>query len=126
REVSLLAAAQGPMAFEYPDIPWQISRHALANLPPGARAFVSGRGACVVASTTLEPARLHILDPGVDDARGWSDLLETVAAALRAFPHRDWSAPAVFPEAWGSRLFEPLGFRREALNQFLMRTPVVS
>ena len=41
-EISLFAASQVPSALEFPELPWQISRHAVAKLMHG-RAYSSGR-----------------------------------------------------------------------------------
>jgi hypothetical protein len=43
------------------------------------------------------------------------------AAVLRKFPESEFFAREIFPEEFGPKVFEPLGFKREPLNQILMR-----
>jgi hypothetical protein len=44
-----------------------------------------------------------------------------LAAVLRKFPESEFFAREIFPEEFGPKVFEPLGFKREPLNQILMR-----
>ena len=116
-EIRPIKASQWPSAFEYPEIPWQISRHAVAKVPL-ARAF--GRaGACIVVGDPAAPfIRLHGFLAKSEDWNAWRDLL---SALLAFFPQREFFAPAIFPEPFGEEIFQSLGFAREPLNQFLMR-----
>ncbi len=43
------------------------------------------------------------------------------AGVLGLHHGREFFAPPVFPEEFGTKLFAPLGFAREPLSQFLMR-----
>ncbi len=46
---------------------------------------------------------------------------EAFASVLELHRGREFFAPPVFPEEFGTKLFAPLGFAREPLSQFLMR-----
>lgn len=117
-EISLLAANRicGPL--EFPDIPWQISRHAVAKLTD-ARGYGIG-GVCVVISNpVITPIRIHAL-LGYDSANG-ATARNVLAAVLEKFAEKEFFAREIFPEQFGPAIFEPLGFVPEPLNQILMR-----
>jgi len=116
-ETSILHALQTPCARDYPEVPWQISRHAIAKVEK-TRAF-RATNACVVIGDPEAPAiRVHGL---FSSEPGWQDLRAALAKVLALFPEREFFAPAIWPEEFGAEVFEPLGFRREPLTQFLMR-----
>lgn len=116
-EISSTEALRFPSVREYPEIPWQISRHALAKAPM-FRAFRAG-GACVaISDPEVPPIRFYGLTTASGD---WAELRRTLGAVLQRFADHEFLAVAIWPEEYGSRLFEPLGFTREPLNQFLMR-----
>lgn len=120
-DVSIEVLFNAPQSCEYPDWPWQISRSALANLPPGAQAVRSGSVALVYSESASESIRIHAaltLQPGAMD---WPGLRALLCGLQRRIPPRRWFAPAIFPEVFGQELFGPLGFQREALNQFHMQ-----
>src|SRR5437588_6477447 len=52
-EISVIDASQMPNAFEYPNIPWQISRHAVLKAP-GARAFRNDAVCVVLGETSVK------------------------------------------------------------------------
>jgi GNAT superfamily N-acetyltransferase len=116
-EKSVIDVSQMPNAFEYPEIPWQISRHAMLKLPT-ARAFGNAQACVVIGDVTLQPVRVHALCAAEWD---WKGLRNVLAAVIREFPNCEFFAPAIFPEEFGLQIFEPLGFSREPLNQLLMR-----
>ena len=118
-EFSLLEASQMPGALEYPVLPWQISRHAIAKLA-SARAYRINNSSIVIGDPETPPVRVYgfFNDPETVD---WEKLRLALSSVLAHFPKRDFFAPAIFPEKFGSEIFEPLGFVREPLNQFLMR-----
>jgi len=116
-EISVIDAGQIPSDFEYPNIPWQISRHAVLKVL-GARAFGDGAACGVISDTAVQYIRVHGFLAAEQD---WNALRNILAAVIQQFPDRDFFAPAIFPEEFGLEIFEPLGFAREPLNQLLMR-----
>lgn len=117
-EISLIRAAQIPSAQEYPELPWPISRHAIAK--SAARcAFHSGPALIVMGDPEVSPVRVHALS--CSNRMDWTALRETLSAFLQRYPDREFFTPAVFPEQFGQEVVQPLGFVREPLSQFLMR-----
>lgn len=120
RELSLVKAIQLPSALEYPDLPWAISRHAIAKMAKG-RAFGSSSALIVTGDLEVAPVRLHALSCPSSDVMEWSALRKATAALFQLYPDREFWTPAVFPERFGQEVFEPLGFAQDPLTQFLMR-----
>ena len=116
-EISVIDAGQIPSESEYPNIPWQISRHAVLKVL-GARAFGDGAACGVISDTTVQHIRVHGFLAAAQD---WNALRNILAAVIQQFPNREFFAPAIFPEQFGLEIFAPLGFAREPLNQLLMR-----
>jgi len=116
-EISLIDASQMPNAFEYPNIPWQISRYAVLKAP-GARAFRNDAVCVVIGETSVKGIRVHAFFAAEQD---WKALRSVFASVIQQFPSCEFFAPAIFPEQFGLEIFEPLGFAREPLNQLLMR-----
>ena len=117
-EISILQVGQRPSAFEFPEMPWQISRHAMLKLAV-AHAFAGPDGASVVVGDMTQPViRLHGFFSGTPDCETLRRILTAIMAKC---PNREFFAPAIFPEKFGVEIFGPLGFKREPLNQFLMR-----
>ncbi len=121
-EISSTAASQLPLPLEFPDLPWQISRSAAARLAAG-RAYSSGRALVVFDEAGAPPAplRLCLLSSIGAGEMDWAAIREALAAVLQRPAGREFFAPAIFPEIFGAEIFVPLGFRREAISQFLMR-----
>jgi ribosomal protein S18 acetylase RimI-like enzyme len=124
-EVSLARASQLPSAIEFPEWPWQISRHAIAKVA-AARAYRSDHALLVISDASAPgPIRLHALSflgAGVPD---WVVLRKTLATLLAAHPSREFFSPALWPESFAAEVFGPLGFSREPISQFLMRQELV-
>jgi hypothetical protein len=118
QEISLTRASQIPSALEYPDLPWPISRHAIAK-SAAKRAFCNGPTLIVVGDLEVTAVRLHALS--CSDGMDWAALRETLSALFQRYPDREFFTPPVFPEEFGEKVFQPLGFTREPLSQFLMR-----
>jgi ribosomal protein S18 acetylase RimI-like enzyme len=116
-EISIVDAGQRPDAFEYPNIPWQISRHAVLKAP-GARAFRNDAARVVIGEPSVKRIRVHAFFAAEQD---WKALRSVLAAVIQQFPSCEFFAPAIFPEEFGLEIFEPLGFAREPLNQLLVR-----
>jgi ribosomal protein S18 acetylase RimI-like enzyme len=117
-EISLIRASQIPSVLEYPDLPWPITRHAIAK--SAARcAFRSGHALIVLGDPEVSPVRVHALS--CSDRMDWAASRETLSALLQHYPDREFFTPPVFPEQFGQEVFQPLGFMREPLSQFLMR-----
>ena len=119
-EISLLQASQLPGTLDYPDLPWAVSRHAIVKVPV-ARAFRTGNAVAVIGDTEVSPVRVHALFSTALDKIDWEQLRNALASILQRFPDREFFTPAVFPAQFGDEVFQPLGFTREPLNQFLMR-----
>ena len=117
-EISLIKAIQMPSALEYPDIPWPISRHAIAK-SAARHAFHSGPALIIMGDPIDTAVRVHALS--CSDRMDWSALRKTLSALIQRFPDREFFTPPVFPEQFGEEVFQPLGFARESLSQFLMR-----
>lgn len=117
-EISLIGATQIPSALDYPELPWPISRHAIAK-SAARHAFRSGPALVVIGNPEVPPVRLHALS--CSDRMDWEALRITASAVLQRYPDCEFFTPAVFPEQFGQEVFQPLGFAREPLSQFLMR-----
>ncbi len=117
-EISIIRATQMPSALEYPDLPWPISRHAIAK-SAARHAFRRGHTLIVMGDLEVSPVRVHALS--CSDRMDWSALRKTTNTVLQRYPDREFFTPAVFPEQFGEEVFQPLGFAREPLSQFLMR-----
>jgi GNAT superfamily N-acetyltransferase len=118
REISIQQALQLPARWDYPELPWQISRYAVAKIV-GARAYALDDVAIVIGDPKTAPIRLHGF-PGFDGTN-WERLRDLTSAVLAQFPKQEFHAIPVFPEQFGTGLFEPLKFRQEKISQFLMR-----
>jgi GNAT superfamily N-acetyltransferase len=119
-EVSLIKAIQMPNALEFPDLPWPISRHAVAKMARG-RAFRTDRALIVISDPQATPIRVHALFCPSPDHMDWSALRSGLNALLHLYSGQEFFTPPVFPEEFGAEVFQPLGFVREPLSQFLMR-----
>jgi hypothetical protein len=109
-EISLAVASQIPSTREFPELPWQISRHAIAKLE-SARAFASDRALAVISDPTAAgPIRSHAVSSR-----------QALCAVLHRHLDREFFARPFFPENFGEEIFEPLGFTKEPLTQWLMR-----
>ena len=117
-EISLTRATQVPSVLEYPDLPWPITRHAIAK-SAARHAFCSGQALIVIGDPEVSPVRVHALS--CSDRMEWAALRETLGALLQRYPDCEFFTPPVFPEQFGQEIFQPLGFTREPLSQFLMR-----
>ena len=117
-EIPLIRATQLPSVLEYPDLPWQISRQAIGK-SAAVRAFRSGNTLVVTGDPEVTPIRLYALS--CSDKMDWEALRKTTNALLQRYPASEFFAPAVFPEQFGEEVFQPLGFVRDPLSQFLMR-----
>ena len=120
-EVPILSALRIPAARDYPELPWQISRHAIAKAQI-ARAFRTETVCVVIGDPEATPVRIYgaiSVDP--PHALAWKELRGVLAGVIARFPHREFFAAAIFPEDFGTHLYEPLGFKQEPISQFLMR-----
>jgi hypothetical protein len=120
-ELPVLEALRQPSAREYPDIPWQISRHAIAKVPR-IRAFRAGEVCVFISDRDATPTRIY----GFLAATTEVEPLRAAVRALQAqFPAAELFAPPIWPEQLSVDIFQPLGFQREQLSQFLMRRDFV-
>jgi GNAT superfamily N-acetyltransferase len=115
-EISLIAASQMRSALDYPEIPWQISRHLVVKVS-AARAFRIGEAVIVIGDPSASPIRVHAL---INSSGKIDEITPAFSAVLQRFKASEFFAPAIFPELFGE-VFQSLGFTREPLNQFLMR-----
>ncbi len=118
-EISLTTASQLPGALEFPDLPWQISRHAIAKLSSG-RAFQLENSIVVIGDPEVSPVRIHSL-MSVSETMNWDGIRTALGRVLDCFPDCEFFAPPLFPEEFGEKVFHPLGFTQDSLSQFLMR-----
>lgn len=125
REIPLHRAASGPSAVDYPELPWQVSRHAIAKVAPLARAFESADARLICTQLEVEPIRILGLFSPQDGEAAAIALRNLLRSVMARFPGRVWWLPAIFPEHPGREIFEPLGFVQEPLNQFLSRRSLV-
>jgi ribosomal protein S18 acetylase RimI-like enzyme len=116
-ELPVLEALRRWSEHSYPDIPWQISPFAIAKVEK-ARAFRSGEAHVVIGDPTAQAIRIHGLFTANERLDG---VRAALARVLASFAGREFFCPAIWPEQFGAEIFEPLGFRREPLSQFLMR-----
>ena len=123
-EVPTMDALRIPAAIDYPELPWQISRHAVAKAPV-TRAFRTETVCVIIGDPEATPVRLYAA-LSIDPPHGavWNELRSVLAGVIARFPKREFFAPAIFPEEFGTYLFEPLGFKPEPISQFLMRRDV--
>lgn len=124
RDLPLVEAAQAPTYMDYPTLPWQISRHAVAKAPPGSRAFATTRATVVVSSPDTDPIRLMAMFSPLEGAPGATSIRSLIAHLVARFEGRSWWAPALFPERLGRSVLHPLGFSIDPISQFLMRRPL--
>lgn len=116
-EISIVDAIQIPGAREYPELPWQISRHAVVKgLRP--QAFRVGAACVVISDPEAPPIRLQGL---WSKTNAWEQLQAAVARVLDHFHESEFLAGAVWPEDFGVHVLEPLGFKQEPISQFLLR-----
>lgn len=116
-EISILDVLKLPIAVDYPTLPWQISRHAIAKLQ-SARGFRAGDAYVIISDPNISPIRVHSFLSACIDRQSFRNAL---AGVMQRFPGREFFTPAIFPEEYGTEVFQPLGFRPEPLSQFLMR-----
>src|SRR5450755_1198367 len=116
-EVSVQTALDTPGGRNYPSVPWQITRYAVAKVE-ATRAFCAGNAHVVIGDANAPVIRLHGLFSRPNE---WKDLRATLAGVVQQFPNREFFTPAIFPEDFGENIFQPLGFVRETLSQFFMR-----
>ncbi|MBL9137859.1 MAG: GNAT family N-acetyltransferase [Verrucomicrobiales bacterium] len=107
-------------AFTFPRLPFQVSGMAVPRLPASAKAYRIADTLAVVNETEPGSMRWCALLPPPAAASPWSLLKSAALRVMAEFPEHRWSAPAIFPEAYGEHVFEPLGFTREPLHQWLM------
>ena len=116
-EISIQELLHLPAHDDYPTIPWQISRYAIAKVV-GARAFRTGKACVAISDPESSPIRIY----GLISASGnQEELRATLAGTMRCFPAREFFAPPLFPADLSQQIFHPLGFRQEPISQFLMR-----
>lgn len=121
REISVATASQLPAAQEFPELPWAICRHAIARMVAG-RAYFSGRAVVVIGDPVNEgPIRVHALASVAPNEPDWAAMREAFSGVLGLHRGREFFAPPVIPEEFGTKLFAPLGFLEEPLSQFLMQ-----
>ena len=120
-EIAPLTASQLPSSLEFPELPWQVSRHAVAKLARGRAYSSSGNVIVIDDPGGSGPIRISALSSCAPDRVDWPALRATFLAVLRRHSDREFFAPAIFPEEFGDEIFAPLGFQREPLRQFLMR-----
>ena len=115
--VSVLDVLGVPTHRNYPDVPWQISRHAIAKVP-NLRAYRYGDAHVVISDPAATPIRIYALLSRTGDS---AELRGALHAVMRMFPDREFFAPPLWPEDLSTEVFAPLGFAPEQISQFFMR-----
>jgi len=118
QEISMTEALQLPHGVDYPEIPWQISRHAMAKVAR-PRVFRYGDIAAIIGEPKTSPARFYGYLGFT--GRNWDELRQLTQSLVGKFSGTQFFAPQIFPEEFGLKIFAPLNFQKEPLNQFLMR-----
>lgn len=106
-------------AYEYPQIPWQVSRHALFKMPV-TRTFVAHHACVVIGDPDATPIPILGFLSQSAESTNWEALRAILAAVLARYPGREFLATPKFPSEYGQHVFQPLGFAGEPINQFLM------
>lgn len=117
-EIPLLDATAMNTPTDFPDLPWQISRFATAK-SLGMRAFRLDRTCVIISNPEVSLVRVHGFFG--HDRGDWEPVRDLMRALTTKFREAEFFAPQIFPEQFGREVFQPLGFARETLNQFLMR-----
>jgi ribosomal protein S18 acetylase RimI-like enzyme len=118
REIPVTQALGVATPLDYPELPWQMSRHAAAKAS-ATRAFAAEGVAVVIGAQNEGPARIHAF-LGCD-GQNWKPLRSLTSSLLAKFPGQAFFAPAIYPEQFGLEIFQPLKFQKQPLSQFLMR-----
>lgn len=119
-EISVTEACQFSMVQNFPELPWQVSRHAAAKLP-AARAFRAGSACVIIGNPESPTVRVHALLSCTPAEVNWVALRDALTAVVNLYPQREFFTPAVFPQEFGKQVFQPLGFALEPISQLLMR-----
>jgi ribosomal protein S18 acetylase RimI-like enzyme len=120
--IPTLVAGHSASALEFPELPWQISRHAIVRLA-NPRAY-SSKGAAVVLDDPGhgKPIRVCALISTVADTPDWATVRNLLGSVVQHFHlDREVFAPPIFPEIFGAEIFVPLGFVQDPLRQYLFR-----
>ena len=120
--ISPLVAGQQAPSLEFPELPWQISRHAIVRLA-NPRAYSSAHALVVFDDSGHEkPIRVSALLSPSHHQPDWSALRGLLTNVLQRFySEREALASPIFPEIFGEKIFAPLGFAQEPLRQYLFR-----
>lgn len=118
-EIPLLDALLMRSAHEYPQLPWQVSRHAWSKAAV-AHAFASGSACVMIGDVTAKPVRVLGFLSDAPQMQ-WEALRAILGTIIAHHPEAEFFAPAIFPSGYGEQIFEQLGFEREPISQFLMR-----
>ena len=82
------------------------------------RAYHCGDVRVIISDPETAPIRVHGL---FSTSAEWQPVRAALSAVMASFPETEFFAPPVWPEEFGVQVFEPLGFAREPISQFLMR-----
>jgi ribosomal protein S18 acetylase RimI-like enzyme len=116
--ISMQTALGFASPLDYPELPWQISRFAAAK-NPAAQAFALDNVAVIVGNPTTSPARIHgFLGCAPSN---WDTTRRLTAGLLARYPNCEFMTIPIFPDSFGTEIFDPLDFRKEPMTQFLMR-----
>lgn len=119
-EISLTEAAQLQVAMNFPQLPWQVSPHAVAKLA-AAHAFRVGSACIVIGHPNAAAVRVHAISFPSSGSATWADLRFGLSTVMALQPTCEFFTPALFPEEFGRHIFQPLGFALAPISQFLMR-----
>ncbi len=118
-EIDAVAVAKQVTQHGADDLPWQVAGLTVAHMGPPYKAYQLGPAYAIISDPTQETVALRSLVVAADHYRhGYATRL--VCTLMVTYPGKIWKVPAICPQGPASMLFEALGFKPEAINQFQM------
>jgi GNAT superfamily N-acetyltransferase len=116
--IDIREVARKVAAYAFPKLPWQLSFESLVQAGYPNLAYHLDSAWAVISSPQSENIYLRslVVRP---DARNQGRATHLLQALFARYTGKTWHIPAIFPEEM-SRLFEAVGFEKQALSQFQM------
>jgi GNAT superfamily N-acetyltransferase len=118
-EVDLRNVARSLTMVSPDDFPWQLSGETLAQQGPPNRGYRLDAAFVALSNPTQAQVTIRAIGSSAPDETPQHEH-RLLRALMAANPGKTWKAPPLFPEETATTLFEPLGFRREALTLLQM------